>query len=53
MLSAEWRQRDKRHALQLDFIKSFSLRGLVYFGLIGIILIFSATANKDFIYFKF
>jgi D-alanyl-lipoteichoic acid acyltransferase DltB (MBOAT superfamily) len=53
MLSAEWWQRDKRHALQLDFIKNFSLRALIYFGLIGIILVFSATANKDFIYFKF
>jgi alginate O-acetyltransferase complex protein AlgI len=53
MLSAEWWQRDKRHALQLDFIKNFPLRALIYFGLIGIVLVFSATANKDFIYFKF
>jgi alginate O-acetyltransferase complex protein AlgI len=53
MFCAEWRQRDKRHALQLEFIKKFSVRALIYFGMIGIILAFSATANKDFIYFKF
>jgi alginate O-acetyltransferase complex protein AlgI len=53
MLSVEWWQRAKPHALQLDFIKSFSIRALIYFCLIGIILVFSATANKDFIYFKF
>jgi hypothetical protein len=53
MLSAEWWQRDKRHALQIDFINGFSLRALIYCSLIGIILVFSATTNKDFIYFKF
>jgi alginate O-acetyltransferase complex protein AlgI len=53
MFSAEWFQRNKRHALQLDFVKGFAIRALIYLSLIGIILAFSATANKDFIYFKF
>jgi alginate O-acetyltransferase complex protein AlgI len=53
MLAAEWWQRDKRHALQLESVKGFLLRALIYLSLIGIILTFSATANKEFIYFKF
>lgn len=53
MLAAEWRQRDKRHALQIDFIKAFSIRAFIYFGLVGVILVFSATQHAEFIYFKF
>jgi D-alanyl-lipoteichoic acid acyltransferase DltB (MBOAT superfamily) len=53
MFSAEWIQRDKRHALEMDRIKLFPVRALIYLGLIGIILIFSATKSMDFIYFKF
>jgi len=53
MLLAEWRQRDKQHALQIDAIKIFPVRALIYFGLIFVILSFSATKNADFIYFKF
>ena len=53
MLSVEWRQRDKRHALQIDFVKSFSMRAFIYFGLLGVILIFGATQHAEFIYFKF
>lgn len=53
MLSVEWWQRDKRHALQIGFIKRFSVRALIYFGLLAIVLVFSATKNTDFIYFKF
>jgi alginate O-acetyltransferase complex protein AlgI len=53
MLLAEWFQRDKQHALQIDFITQFPFRALIYFGLILIILFFSPTINADFIYFKF
>ncbi len=50
---AEWQQRGKQHILQIDFIKAFPVRALIYFGLILLILSFSATKNADFIYFKF
>jgi len=53
MLLAEWLQRDKQHALQIDAIKIFPVRALIYFGLIFVILSFNATKNADFIYFKF
>jgi alginate O-acetyltransferase complex protein AlgI len=53
MFLAEWLQRDKQHVLQIDFIKEFPVRALIYFGLIFFILAFSATKNADFIYFKF
>jgi alginate O-acetyltransferase complex protein AlgI len=53
MFTAEWLQRDKQHALQIDFIKKFPLRAVIYYGLIFIILTFTATRNTDFIYFKF
>ena len=53
MFSAEWLQRDKQHALQIDFIKRFPVRALIYYSLILIILTFSATKNADFIYFRF
>jgi alginate O-acetyltransferase complex protein AlgI len=53
MLAAEWLQRDKQHALQIDFIKKSPVRVIIYYGLILIILTFTATRNSDFIYFKF
>jgi alginate O-acetyltransferase complex protein AlgI len=53
MLAAEWLQRDKQHALQIDSIKKFPVRALIYFGLIFIILSFSPAKIADFIYFKF
>jgi len=53
MLAAEWLQRDKQHALQLDCIKRFPMRALIYFSLIFIILFFSPPKITDFIYFKF
>jgi D-alanyl-lipoteichoic acid acyltransferase DltB (MBOAT superfamily) len=53
MLAAEWRQRDKRHALEIGFIKAFYIRAFIYFGLVGVILMFSATHHAEFIYFKF
>jgi alginate O-acetyltransferase complex protein AlgI len=53
MFAAEWLQRDKQHVLQIDFIKNFPARAIIYYGLILIILTFTATRNSDFIYFKF
>jgi len=53
MLAAEWLQRDKQHALQIDAIKKFPVRALIYFSLIFIILMFSPPKIADFIYFKF
>jgi alginate O-acetyltransferase complex protein AlgI len=53
MMIAEWFQRDKQHALQIDFIKAFPIRALIYFILIFAILFFSPTKSADFIYFKF
>ncbi len=53
MLCAEWLQQDKQHALQIDVIKRFPVRALIYFGLIFMILFFSPPTITDFIYFKF
>jgi len=53
MLLAEWLQRDKQHALQIDAIKKFPVRAFIYFSLIFIILTFSPAKITDFIYFKF
>jgi len=53
MLWAEWRQRDKQHALQIDSIPNSSSRAFIYVVLIVLVLCFSATKNTDFIYFKF
>jgi len=53
MLWAEWLQQDKQHALQIDAIKRFPGRALIYFGLIFTILFFSPPTITDFIYFKF
>jgi len=53
MLSAEWLQRDKQHALQIDAVKGLPVRALIYFGLIFFILSFSPVKVVDFIYFKF
>ncbi|MES2375591.1 MAG: MBOAT family O-acyltransferase [Bacteroidota bacterium] len=53
MLIAEWLQKDKEHALQIDAIKSLGARALIYAFLIAMVLGFSPTVYADFIYFKF
>jgi D-alanyl-lipoteichoic acid acyltransferase DltB (MBOAT superfamily) len=53
MFTAEWKQKDKQHPLQIDFIPKPALRTLIYFTLILFILAFSPTKNADFIYGKF
>jgi alginate O-acetyltransferase complex protein AlgI len=50
---AEWAQRDKEHALQIDAIKSFPLRALIYYSLVLAILTFTPAKFEDFIYIRF
>lgn len=53
MFLAEWKQRDKDHALQMDGIEKTGAKMLIYYGLVLFILVFSATNITDFVYFKF
>lgn len=53
LLTAEWFQKDKEHVLQLDRVKSAVVRTLIYYSLIGFILLFSPAKFTDFIYIKF
>ncbi|WP_295797654.1 MBOAT family O-acyltransferase [Mucilaginibacter sp.] len=53
MFIAEWKQRDKEHALQMDGVEKTGAKMLIYYGLVLFILVFSATNITDFVYFKF
>lgn len=53
MFAAEWFQQAREYALQIDFIKPFMLRVAIYYGLVFLILTFSATKMADFVYLKF
>ena len=53
MLVAEWRQRDKQHGLQIDFIKSPAVRVCLYYCVVFAILCFGPSRITQFIYFKF
>ena len=53
LLTAEWFQQKKEHVLQLDAIKSTVVRALIYYSLIGFILLFSPAKFTDFIYIRF
>lgn len=53
MFLAEWLQREKEHALQLDGIKRSSVRVLIYYSLLLFILTFSPAKFEDFIYIRF
>jgi D-alanyl-lipoteichoic acid acyltransferase DltB (MBOAT superfamily) len=53
LLAAEWIQQDKDHVLQLDLVKSPVVRTLIYYSLIGFILLFSPAKFADFIYIHF
>jgi D-alanyl-lipoteichoic acid acyltransferase DltB (MBOAT superfamily) len=50
---AEWLQRNKSHGLQLDNIKSKTLRIAVYYIVIIFISFFSRSEEQQFIYFQF
>jgi hypothetical protein len=49
----EWLQRDKEHGLQIDFIRPFALRALIYYSLILVILTFCPARFTEFIYIRF
>jgi len=53
MMFIEWRQRDKQHALQIDFVKSPWARLCLYYLVTFSILFFGASKVTQFIYFKF
>jgi alginate O-acetyltransferase complex protein AlgI len=53
MFWGEWRQRNKEHVLQLDFIQHFAARALIYYSVLFAILFFSPAKFTDFIYLKF
>lgn len=53
MIIAEWLQRDKQHALQIDRVTWFPMRAFIYFCLIVLILGFGTIKQSNFIYIKF
>jgi D-alanyl-lipoteichoic acid acyltransferase DltB (MBOAT superfamily) len=53
MFVAEWYQRDKEHPLQIDFIRSFPVKALIYYFLLGLILTFGPANFSEFIYIRF
>ena len=52
LLLAEWFQRTKQHALQIESLPVW-VRWSIYYAIIFIITIFAYTAEKEFIYFQF
>ena len=54
MFIAEWVQRDKDHALQIEHSKKNQVLDMaVYYAIIFSIILFGSTAENQFIYFKF
>ena len=53
MFGAEWRQRDREHALQIDGVRPFALRIVIYYLLLGLILTFGPAKFSEFIYIRF
>ena len=49
---AEWLQRDKRHALEVEFVRWPSARWAIYYATVAVIYFFGAT-QQQFIYFQF
>jgi hypothetical protein len=52
MMTAEWVQREKQHALQLDRVPVKAIRWTLYMSIILIIFCFGASP-QNFIYFQF
>jgi alginate O-acetyltransferase complex protein AlgI len=52
LITLEWMQRDKEHAMQIGSVKSGFVRWGLYFGVIMVILFFGGE-QQDFIYFQF
>jgi alginate O-acetyltransferase complex protein AlgI len=53
MFGMEWWQRDRDHPLQIDGVKPFALRIMIYYGLLGLVLVFGPVKFAEFIYFRF
>ena len=53
LMLVEWRQRDKPHALKIEFIKKPVLRIAIYYTIVFCILFFGASKVTQFLYFKF
>ncbi len=53
LLIAEWIQRKKDHALQIDNIQNGLIRYLIYMAIIFFILFFGEFGENQFIYFQF
>ena len=52
MMTVEWFQRTKQHAMDISHIKSSVLKNVIYFSIIALIFIFYAH-SQAFIYFQF
>jgi hypothetical protein len=54
MLIVEWIQREKEHALQMDYTpKNRVVLVAAYYAIIFSIILFGSSAENQFIYFKF
>jgi alginate O-acetyltransferase complex protein AlgI len=53
MFGMEWWQRDREHPLQIDGVKPFALRVMIYYGLLGLVLVFGPARFSEFIYIRF
>jgi hypothetical protein len=53
MFGMEWWQRDREHPLQIDRVRPFALRALIYYLLLGLVLIFGPAKFTEFIYIRF
>jgi alginate O-acetyltransferase complex protein AlgI len=52
MIITEWVQRNKKHGLQIDTIKSKGIRWFIYFSIVVLILFYGGK-SETFIYFQF
>jgi D-alanyl-lipoteichoic acid acyltransferase DltB (MBOAT superfamily) len=53
MMAVEWVQREKQHGLVLDRVGRPFVRLVIYYAIIGAILLFGNFSASSFIYFKF
>ncbi len=53
MFGMEWWQRDREHPLQIDRVRPFALRILIYYLLLGLVLTFGPAKFTEFIYIRF
>lgn len=53
MFGMEWWQRDREHPLQIDRVRPFALRVLIYYFFLGLVLCFGPAKFTEFIYIRF